>query len=82
MGESTHLKKNLYELVNYFLKLEAKGEEISKTKLLVAIDDLDLCSDNVYKMAEQIRKYLIIPNVIIIMAIKVPQLENCIREKI
>ena len=81
LGETTYLKRSLYELINCYLNNNSTVQTKSQSKLLVAIDDLDLCSDNVYKMAEQIRKYLIIPNVIIIMAIKIPQLENCIREK-
>lgn len=49
--------------------------------LLIAIDDLDLCSSNAYKMAEQIRKYLVIPKVAIVMAIKIEQLDLCVKEQ-
>ena len=52
-----------------------------KKKLLIAIDDLDLCNANAYKMAEQIRKYLIIPDVVIIMALKIEQLQMCVQEE-
>lgn len=45
------------------------------------MDDLDLCNSNAYKMTEQIRKYLILPKVVIIMAVKVEQLELCVEEK-
>lgn len=50
-------------------------------KLLIAVDDLDLCNEYAYEMSEQIRKYLILPNVIIFMAIKIEQLKLGIEEK-
>jgi hypothetical protein len=79
LGESTQLKKSLIQLLKYYLEYfveEGKGNG----KLLIAIDDLDLCYNNAYKMAEDIRKYLIIPNVVIVMAVKISQLEYCIKE--
>lgn len=84
LGESTMLKKKVEELIDLYLdllpKLKDKKEQKNK-KLLIAIDDLDLCNENAYQMAEQIRKYLILPNVIIIMAIKIEQLELGVEEK-
>ena len=80
LGESTELRNELKKLIGLYLKfmLGSNGE---RGRLLIAIDDLDLCSVNAYKMAEQIRKYLIIPNVIIVMAIKVEQLQLCVQEE-
>ncbi|NBH83161.1 hypothetical protein D7X88_10500 [bacterium C-53] len=83
LGQSTELKKELMELVNVYMNImpsvnKAKGKS---GNLLIAIDDLDLCSFHAYKMSEQIRKYLIIPNVVIVMAIRSEQLEMCVREK-
>lgn len=48
---------------------------------MIAIDDLDMCNANAYKMAEQIRKYLIIPDIVIVMALKVEQLQLCVQEE-
>lgn len=86
LGESTDLKKELKDLITKYLEVMEKydnnyTEECGIRRLIIAIDDLDLCSINAYKMAEQIRKYLIIPNVIIIMAVKIDQLELCIEER-
>ena len=75
LGESTNLKEELGGLINDYLKF------MRKSQLIIAIDDLDLCSANAYKMAEQIRKYLIIPHVCIVLSVKIEQLELCIREK-
>jgi hypothetical protein len=83
LGESTTLKENLRKLVDKYLNFMDKDGGCSKEKerkLIIAIDDLDLCNTNAYKMAEQIRKYLVIPNVVIIMALKIEQLEMCVVE--
>lgn len=84
LGESTNLKKELRDLIRdylSFMEIHNGGEKKSQSQLIIAIDDLDLCSSNAYKMAEQIRKYLIIPEVTIVMAVKVEQLELCVEEK-
>lgn len=84
LGEGTRLKKAMDDLIAFYLELIPKfvGRKNQKCeKLLIAIDDLDLCNEYSYVMAEQIRKYLILPNVIILMAIKIEQLELGIEEK-
>lgn len=84
MGESLRLRRDLSNLVKLYLDymMEEKTYTgcISK-KLLIAIDDLDMCNANAYKMAEQIRKYLIIPDIVIVMALKVEQLQLCVQEE-
>ncbi len=79
LGESTNLKKELTGLIEAYLNFMEKRQ--GKLQMIIAIDDLDLCSANAYKMAEQIRKYLIIPHVCIVISVKIEQLELCIREK-
>ncbi len=79
LGESSALKEELEKLVKEYLKVMGGCEK--ESQLLLAIDDLDLCSANAYKMTEQIRKYLIIPHVFIVISVKIEQLELCIREK-
>lgn len=88
LGQSTLLKRDLKELIDFYLELLPKltGSAQSRTerksgKLLIAIDDLDLCNKHAYEMAEQVRKYLILPNVIILMAIKIEQLQMGVEEK-
>lgn len=83
LGESTGLRNELKQLIKLYLDFMLRPLNSNKERrsLLIAIDDLDLCSSNAYKMAEQIRKYLIIPNVVIVMAIKVEQLRLCVREE-
>lgn len=74
MGESLRLRRDLSSLVKLYLDYMMSGTfytGCSSKKLLIAIDDLDMCNANAYKMAEQIRKYLIIPDIVIVMALKV-----------
>ena len=82
LGDSTNLKKELNVLIDMYLEFRSHEKNAGdKYKLVIAIDDLDLCSDKVYQMTEEIRKYLILPNVIIVMALRIEQLEDCICEK-
>lgn len=83
LGQSTGLKDELRKLIRIYMEVMPRAQAGNKNagNLLIAIDDLDLCSSHAYKMAEQIRKYLIIPHVAIVMAIKVEQLELCVREQ-
>ncbi len=82
LGDSTNLKRDLSDLIDMYLKFRIGDKNAGdRSKLVIAIDDLDLCSDQVYQMAEEIRKYLIIPNVVIVMALRIEQLEDCICEK-
>lgn len=80
LGESTTLRDEFKDLVEKYLKFML-GSQGANSKLLIAIDDLDLCSSHAYDMAEQIRKYLMIPNVVIVMALKIEQLQLCIKEQ-
>ena len=84
MGESLRLRRDLSNLVklylDYMMPEDSRNQYTSK-KLLIAIDDPDMCNANAYKMAEQIRKYLIIPDIVIVMALKVEQLQLCVQEE-
>ena len=54
LGESTDLKEDLQELIKQYLEFVKKcsNRENGKERLIIAIDDLDLCNSNAYKMAE------------------------------
>ncbi len=82
LGQSTELKKELQDLIKKYIKImpDKRTGNRESGRLLIAIDDLDLCNSYAYKIAEQIRKYLVIPNVVIIMALKVEQLQLCVQE--
>ncbi len=66
------LKNEIEELFKQYL--DYKG----KKHLVLCIDDLDLNMTEGYKMAEMIRKYLVNPYCILLVAVKVDQLVNVI----
>lgn len=69
LSSGLELSRSLSRLVNCYL------EYIGKKTLLVVIDDLDLNIDASYRMMEEIRKYLVLPNVIILLGAKLNQLK-------
>lgn len=79
-GDSAKLKQNMFELVERYLDIinVSSPKKRRPSFLIIQIDDIDINISLVYKMTEQIRKYLMIPNVIIVMAVKIEQLKFCI----
>ncbi|MCD8296127.1 MAG: hypothetical protein LUC88_00980 [Prevotella sp.] len=77
MAASIKLKKDISDLVDTWLKFIGK----ERHKLLITIDDIDLNSSQADEMAEQIRKYLIQDNIIVLMALKLDQFEMIKRNK-
>lgn len=73
LSSGVKLRDSIKKLVHKYL--EVTGGEM----LVISIDDIDLNTMQAYRMVEQIRKYLILPNVIILMAVKLDQLGNVIR---
>lgn len=83
MGSSARLKENLYELIEKYLRMTA-GSNIGvggNRYLVVPIDDADLMTKKLFDMCEDIRNYLSIPNVIILMAADYEQLVYAIYQK-
>lgn len=74
--DSMEMKKNIMELVHLFLKYN------NKQILVIPIDDLDLNLKDVYSVAEQLRKYFMIPQVIIVMAVNINQLTLCVEREL
>ena len=74
LAAGMELKKQLAELLQTFAKF------FGKERVLICIDDLDLNISEGYTMAEEIRKYLSSPQAcVILMAIKVEQMEEVVR---
>lgn len=68
------LEELIRELICKILK--ARGEDL----LLVCIDDIDLNTAHAYEMLEQIRKYLILPDVLVLIAAKMSQLRDVVQQ--
>lgn len=76
-GDSASLRSMLYHLVLQYLKFMYPDQ---KGFLVIAIDDADLNTDRVYGLLEEIRKYLMLPRVIILMAANLEQLECTVEQ--
>ena len=72
LADAIELKNNMASLVDCYLKY--MGRDI----LLISVDDIDLSLNHAYNMCEQIRKYLAIPKCIVLMCVKMPQLQQLV----
>lgn len=77
LAASINFKKSLEKLVKDYIKYICDG----KHQLILCIDDIDLNMSEGYELVDQIRKYLNIPGLIILMSVKIVQLSNVIRIK-
>lgn len=75
------LKDDLNELITNYLKYKSEDDKVSETFIVISIDDLDMNLTVGEKMLEDIRKYLVLPNVVILMAVKIEQLEEVVAQK-
>lgn len=74
LSASMDLGKSIFDLVDKYLEFcDNSGF------LVIQIDDIDLNTEHAYKMIEQIRKYLIQSNIIILMAAKLEQLNDVVK---
>ena len=67
LGDSSRLKKQLAELVEQLLRFCCpKGGK--NAYLVLQIDDTDMNIQHAYSILEDLRRYLVIPRLIIVMA--------------
>ncbi|MBU3216866.1 hypothetical protein LL033_14965 [Clostridium estertheticum] len=78
LSASLNMRDNLIELMKELLPYLTKQQK--DNFLVISIDDLDMNMIHAYDMVEQLRKYLIIPNVIILIAIKMEQLMDSVEQ--
>lgn len=77
-AEASDFRNNLKKLIDdYLIFMNAKENSF----LLLQLDDIDLNIEKAYEMVEQIRKYLILPNVVILMATKMSQLFDIVKQQ-
>lgn len=72
LSDGVRLRSIMCELIDCYLAYKGKR------CLIVGIDDLDINIRQAYEMMEQIRKYLLLPNVVILLAAKFDQLRHSI----
>lgn len=73
LASGVDLKESVKDMISAYLKY------VQKDVLVISLDDIDLNTAQAFTMVEQIRKYLILPNVVIFLAIKLNQLSEVIR---
>lgn len=73
LAEATKLEEYLQKLIKLYLKFIHPNNSEDKSIIIIPIDDFDLNVRHAGEMAEQIRKYLMIPNVIVLMALNMDQ---------
>ncbi len=79
IGDSTNLKVELYKLINEYLDfMNCSGAKTAKNKnfLILQIDDVDLNEEMAYKILEDLRKYFMLPNVMLLIAADLKQLRH------
>ena len=78
IGDSAILKKNLFDLVDIVNRFCLGNKDIQKgsTYLVIPIDDTDCQIQKAHDVMEDIRRYLTIPNVLILMATDGDMLRN------
>lgn len=81
LEEAADLREDISNLISNVLKVFCKNSTASNHMLVISIDDLDISIDVAYTMAEQIRKFLIVPNILIVMALRVEQLKYCVEKE-
>lgn len=62
------LSRHFHNLVQHILKLAAREQGISDRYLVILLDDADSKMQRVYEVLEDVRKYLMIPNLVILMS--------------
>jgi signal recognition particle GTPase len=81
LASGSNLHNSMEELVTCYLNYFKSENNKTQQMLVIAIDDLDVQTNHTYQMIEQIRKYLIIDNVIILIGVKLVQLSDLIKKK-
>ena len=70
------LKHNIHTIIMHLFKLLGWGEKDSF--LVVQLDDTDMQMDRAYETLEHVRKYLSIPNVVVVMGTDINQLRTLV----
>lgn len=86
LANTSDLRSCLKELIDEYLSLQTPRQEKffhdspHSRFLVISIDDLDANVDAGYQLAEELRNYLFIPQVIILMAVKTEQLSDIVQQ--
>lgn len=74
-----NLRTRLHELIMNYLNLRSGNPSDTNKYLVIMLDDLDMCSEGAYSIIEEIRKFLCMRNVIILMTMQSAQLRTVLQ---
>lgn len=80
LGDSGRFKKEFWNLVISYLSEMTGACPKNNSVMVIPIDDADLNSEMAFDIVEDIRKYCIIPNVIILMAVNIEQMHYVLEQ--
>lgn len=78
LGDSVNFKCAFFELVTLYLEFMAGKDE--NAFLVIQVDDADVNTQYAYEITEELRKYCVLPNVIILMAMHMHTMNNAIEQ--
>lgn len=83
---SYNLRVQFKNAVDAYLKLTAQIRDRSSYVdrhrfLVIPIDDLDMNADAGYKLCEELRRYMMVPGIIVLLSVKIEQLQNVIAQE-
>lgn len=77
-SKTEELREQMNQLVNRFLTHQGYGND---SKLILLIVDIDMSVPHAFEMLEEMRKYMELDNLIILMTADLKQLSNEVRDK-
>lgn len=82
LSQAKRLREDLYRLIESWLTLRS-SEKNARHFLIIPIDDMDMDTaiSGIYSKTEELRSLLMLPNVIIIMALKIEQLTDALEAR-
>lgn len=72
LSSAIELKKHMKDLIDQYLEYIGEGKD---SKLIIQIDDMDLHVGKSVEMIEQVRRYLTLPNVVVLVSLRMEQME-------
>lgn len=73
-----NLRKRLHDLIRVYLSIRFESNS-NNNYLVIMLDDLDMCSEGAFSIVEEIRKFLCMRNVVILMTMKSDQLRTVLQ---
>lgn len=78
LSASVQIRESIKKLVDIYLQYIGKKDAV----LLLLVDDIDIDDDNAEEMAEQLRKYFMQPNIVVLLSLKIDQLTGILQRSL